>query len=86
MYRHRPLLLLVASLALAGAGFAQRASLTIESWRNDDLGIWQNTIIPAFNAHYPDIQVVFSPTAPAEYNAILNSRLAASSSAVTSRP
>ena len=24
-------------------------SLTIESWRNDDLTIWQDTIIPAFN-------------------------------------
>jgi raffinose/stachyose/melibiose transport system substrate-binding protein len=47
---------IVAALALVGAGFAQRATLTIESWRNDDLGIWQNTIIPAFNAHYPDIE------------------------------
>ena len=86
--RSRTFLLFLAVLALLGAGFAQQASLTIESWRNDDLGIWQNTIIPAFNAHYPDIQVTFSPTAPAEYNAILNSRLEAGSAGdlITCRP
>ena len=43
---------------------AEKVSLVIESWRNDDLSIWQDTIIPAFNAHYPDIEVVFAPTAP----------------------
>ena len=53
----------------------EKASLVIESWRNDDLSIWQDTIIPAFNAHYPDIEVVFAPTAPAEYNAALNAKL-----------
>jgi raffinose/stachyose/melibiose transport system substrate-binding protein len=51
------------------------AKLTIESWRNDDLTIWQDVIIPAFNEKYPDIEVVFSPTAPAEYNAALNAKL-----------
>ncbi|MCP5010334.1 MAG: carbohydrate ABC transporter substrate-binding protein, partial [Aestuariibacter sp.] len=50
-------------------------SLTIESWRNDDLIIWQDVIIPAFNEHYPDIEVVFAPTAPAEYNGALNTKL-----------
>lgn len=49
--------------------------LTIESWRNDDITIWQDTIIPAFEAQYPNIQVTFTPTAPAEYNGILNTKL-----------
>jgi raffinose/stachyose/melibiose transport system substrate-binding protein len=52
-----------------------KVTLTIESWRNDDLTIWQDKIIPAFNAHYPDIEVVFAPTAPAEYNAALSAKL-----------
>jgi raffinose/stachyose/melibiose transport system substrate-binding protein len=84
----KPFLLALAVLVIVGGASAQSASLTIESWRNDDLGIWQNTIIPAFNAHYPDIQVTFSPTAPAEYNAILNSRLEAGSAGdlITCRP
>jgi len=54
---------------------AQSDALVIESWRNDDLTIWQDVIIPAFNAQYPDIEVVFSPSPPADYNALLNSRL-----------
>ncbi|MBN1148513.1 MAG: hypothetical protein JXA78_14740, partial [Anaerolineales bacterium] len=50
-------------------------TLTIESWRNDDLTIWQDQIIPAFEAKYPNIKVVFAPTAPAEYNGVLNTKL-----------
>ncbi|MFC1878542.1 ABC transporter substrate-binding protein [Chloroflexota bacterium] len=50
-------------------------TLTIESWRNDDLTIWQDSIIPAFEAKYPNIHVVFAPTAPAEYNGVLNTKL-----------
>jgi raffinose/stachyose/melibiose transport system substrate-binding protein len=49
--------------------------LTIESWRNDDLTIWQDTIIPAFEAQHPDIKVTFAPTPPAEYNATLQTKL-----------
>ena len=54
---------------------AEKVTLTIESWRNDDLAIWQDVLIPAFNAHYPDIEVIFEPTAPAEYNSVLNTKL-----------
>jgi raffinose/stachyose/melibiose transport system substrate-binding protein len=53
----------------------EKVTLTIESWRNDDLSIWQDTIIPAFNKKYPNIEVIFSPTAPAEYNGALNAKL-----------
>ena len=38
--------------------------LTIESWRNDDLAIWEDQIIPAFEAQHPDIDVDFAPTPP----------------------
>ena len=54
---------------------AEKVTLTIESWRNDDLAIWQDSIIPAFEAKYPNIHVVFAPTAPAEYNGVLNTKL-----------
>jgi raffinose/stachyose/melibiose transport system substrate-binding protein len=53
----------------------KKAKLVIESWRNDDLKIWQDQIIPAFNKKYPDIEVVFQPAAPTEYNAALNTKL-----------
>lgn len=65
------LVLLVSSVAHA----QDKVTLTIESWRNDDLTIWQDTIIPAFNAQHPEIEVVFAPTAPTEYNAALNAKL-----------
>ncbi len=53
----------------------EMVSISIESWRNDDITIWQDILIPAFNAQHPDIEVVFNPTAPAEYNGILNVKL-----------
>lgn len=54
---------------------AEKVTLTIESWRNDDLSIWTDKIIPAFEAKNPNIHVVFSPGAPAEYNGVLNTKL-----------
>jgi raffinose/stachyose/melibiose transport system substrate-binding protein len=78
---------LLTSTLLAGTALAE-TTLTIESWRNDDLTIWQDTIIPAFEAQHPDIKVVFAPSAPAEYNAVLNSKLSAGSAGdlITCRP
>lgn len=62
-------------LAPAALTSAQMDPIVIESWRNDDITIWQDVLIPAFNAQYPDIPVVFAPSAPAEYNAALNAKL-----------
>ena len=67
--------LLAATVLTSAPSAAQTVTLTIESWRNDDLPIWQNTLIPAFEAKNPGIKVKFSPTAPKEYNAALNSKL-----------
>ncbi len=53
----------------------EKVTLTIESWRNDDLAIWQDVIIPAFNEEYPHIEVLFAPSAPTEYDGALNTRL-----------
>ena len=79
----------LAALAIAvpTAG-ASAEPLIIESWRNDDLTIWEDVIIPAFNAQHPDIEVVFAPTAPAEYNAALNAKLAGGTAGdlITCRP
>jgi raffinose/stachyose/melibiose transport system substrate-binding protein len=81
-------LLLGATALSAAAANAQDVTLSIESWRNDDLTIWQETIIPAFEAAHPGITVEFNPSAPAEYNAVLNSKLEAGSAGdlITCRP
>ena len=80
-------LMLTTALIATGAA-AQDVTLTIESWRNDDLSIWQDQIIPAFEAANPGIKVAFTPSAPAEYNAALNSKLDAGTAGdlITCRP
>ena len=60
---------------LLGSATGQKSKLVIESWRNDDLKTWQTQIIPAFNKTYPDIEVIFAPSAPTEYNAALDAKL-----------
>lgn len=93
--RKFPVLFLVAALAVVAVFSpavkpvrAQGTTLIIESWRNDDLTIWRDSIIPAFTAQYPDIQVEFQPSPPADYNALLNSKLEAGTAGdlITCRP
>ncbi len=84
----RGIFFLTTVLASTSLVQAQDSSITIESWRNDDLAIWQETIIPAFETANPGIKVTFAPSAPAEYNAALNSKLEAGSAGdlITCRP
>ncbi|WP_281994953.1 ABC transporter substrate-binding protein [Ruegeria faecimaris] len=81
-------LALLGTTLMASAAYAEDVTLTIESWRNDDLTLWQDQIIPAFEAKHPGIKVQFTPSAPAEYNAVLNSKLDAGSAGdlITCRP
>ncbi|MFV0361089.1 ABC transporter substrate-binding protein [Tropicimonas sp.] len=80
--------LLAGTSLTAIPAFAQDVTLTIESWRNDDLTLWQDKIIPAFEAAHPGVRLNFTPSAPAEYNAVLNSKLDAGSAGdlITCRP
>ncbi|WP_170608320.1 ABC transporter substrate-binding protein [Ruegeria arenilitoris] len=81
-------LAMMSTALVASAAYAQEATLTIESWRNDDLALWQEKIIPAFEAENPGIKLVFSPFAPTEYDAALNAKLEAGSAGdiITCRP
>jgi len=81
--------LLLASTFLGTSGLAYADStLTIESWRSDDLPIWQDKILPVFMKEHPDIKVVFSPTDSTQYNAALNTKLQGGSAGdiITCRP
>ncbi len=73
--RRAALLAAVAATGLLAAQARAADSLVIESWRNDDLAIWQDKIIPAFTRQHPDIAITFAPSPPAEYNAALNAKL-----------
>ena len=74
---------LACSTAALGA-----TTVTIESWRVEDQAIWDDEILPVFEEQYPDIDVQFKPTAPTEYNAALNARLAGGTAGdiITCRP
>lgn len=65
----------LSALAPMAATAQDPVELVIESWRNDDLAIWEDQIIPAFEAQHPDINVTFAPTPPADYNATLQTKL-----------
>ena len=82
------LLLGSSVLGFAGVASAADVSLNIESWRGDDLAIWKDKLIPAFEAKNPGIKVVFAPSAPTEYDAALGAKLAAGSAGdlITCRP
>lgn len=87
--KHKSLkLALLGTTLVATSALAEDVTITIESWRNDDLTLWQDQIIPAFEAANPGIKVQFTPSAPAEYNAVLNSKLDAGSAGdlITCRP
>jgi raffinose/stachyose/melibiose transport system substrate-binding protein len=81
----------IASVASANVSYpdANRAvTITIESWRSDDVAIWRDKIIPVFEKAHPAIKVKFTPTAPTEYNAALEARLKGGTAGdlVTCRP
>ena len=75
-------------LCLSGIALAQQTVITIESWRAEDQAIWDEKILPVFEAAYPDIDVQFKPTSATEYNAALNARLAGGTAGdiITCRP
>ncbi|OYV34231.1 MAG: sugar ABC transporter substrate-binding protein [Rhodospirillales bacterium 20-64-7] len=82
------LLVVSGMLGFSPPAMAKTVTLTIESWRNDDLQVWQQKIIPVFEKENPGIKVKFEPTAPTQYNSVLNAQLAAGTAGdlITCRP
>lgn len=75
MKRITLVLLLVVSLTLFGGVMAQEpVTLTMGSWRVDDVTQMQ-VILDAFSAQHPEITIVFDPTNPPDYNATLRTQL-----------
>src|SRR5579859_2028625 len=64
------LLMAVQATAVNAAG----TTITIESWRTDDVDLW-DSFIADFNKTHPDITVKFQPTAPDQYNGVLSAKL-----------
>ena len=57
----------IGALSLLLCGQLMASELVIESWRIDDKALWEEKIIPAFEAAHPGIQVSFNWAQDAEY-------------------
>jgi raffinose/stachyose/melibiose transport system substrate-binding protein len=77
----------VSLAAIAMPALAQ-TTLTLGSWRTEDLAVWQDQILPVFNAAHPDIKVEFAPINTNEYNAAIQSQVegGAGPDLITCRP
>jgi raffinose/stachyose/melibiose transport system substrate-binding protein len=76
------LLVGLAILALSSAGgpvvHAQSTvNLVLESWRSEDTSIWEDNIIPAYQATHPGVNITFRPTPNQYYAAALGTELQA---------
>src|SRR4026209_1185994 len=77
----------VSLVAISVPAFAQ-TTLTLGSWRTEDLAVWQDQILPVFNAAHSDIKVEFSPINTNEDNASIQSQVdgGAGPDLITCRP
>ena len=64
-------------LAVMTGTACARTVLVIDSWRDDDRAVWEEKIIPAFEAAHPGIGLRFRPSVPTAYDADLEARLEA---------
>lgn len=64
----------VEAPAVVEAPAAEKVTLTLGSWRVDDVAAW-TVITEEFNKEFPNITVKFDPTNPPDYNATLRTQL-----------
>lgn len=70
----RARLVAFALMILMVVGGATAQTITVGSWRTDDVAQWKG-LIADFNKAYPGIEVRFDPTNPPDYNATLRLQL-----------
>ena len=76
-------------IATAGGALAADAvTIKLGSWRTEDIAVWQDKILPLFEAKHPDIKVEFAPVNTNEYNAAIQSQMEAGAGPdlITCRP
>lgn len=67
-------LVLVSVLSSVTIWGAEKVTLTLGSWRVDDVEA-VNKVLAAFKAKNPNIDIKFNPTNPPDYNAVLRTQL-----------
>lgn len=68
--------LLGAPCSLTGANHAQKAVLTMGSWRTEDI-LAMNRLLEKFRESHPHIRILFDPTTAPHYDAVLEAQLKA---------
>ena len=78
----------IGALSLLLCGQLMASELVIESWRIDDKLLWEQKIIPAFEAAHPGINVSFHPVQNVNYMPTLLGNLNAGKAGdlITCRP
>jgi raffinose/stachyose/melibiose transport system substrate-binding protein len=74
---------------MAGAALAEdTVTLTLGSWRTEDIAVWQDKVLPAFAVEHPGIKVEFVAVNTNEYNAAIQSQIegGAGPDLITCRP
>lgn len=74
----------IGALSLLLCGQLMASELVIESWRIDDKALWEQKIIPAFEAAHPGIQVKFNGVQNVEYMPTLWASLKAGKAGISS--
>jgi raffinose/stachyose/melibiose transport system substrate-binding protein len=72
-------LIALAILGLSSSGPVVHAqstvNLVLESWRTEDTAVWEDTLIPAYQATHPGVTISYRPTSNLYYNAALGTEL-----------
>ena len=50
-------------------------TITFGNWRVEDAALWEENVIPAFEATHPEIKVTYQPTGTDDYNAAIQSQI-----------
>jgi raffinose/stachyose/melibiose transport system substrate-binding protein len=58
-----------------GGGDGDTVNLVFASWRTEDISVWEDTIIPVFEASHPGITIEFNAINTNDYNAAVQSQM-----------
>lgn len=60
-----------------GNAKGEEVNLVIESWRADDLTVWEDKILPAYKEEHPNVNITFNGVVNTEYGTTLTTKLKA---------
>lgn len=54
---------------------SEKIEIVIESWRTDDIAVWEDVVLPAYMDRHPEVTVKFNATSNSEYGTTLTTKL-----------